>query len=150
MKRLICLLLICAFTCKAEAQFQRQIENMEKYISINDRRALGYWLRDTSTVGRSIGDVSVDRMVPFRPEQKDSPPDSTSSYPIHFYKMYGNALTCYSMMHDGKENFDKASYRWLNDTVVKVTLYEKFTGEKTTYKLTYDKTKCCSAGLLFN
>jgi len=152
MKTLLLLLFLSSSACLSIAQsFNRQISEIETFISVNDKRSLGYWYLDTSTVGHLSGDVSVTRTTPRESEQNKGKLDSsTSAYQIHFYRMYQDTLRSYTMIHVGVDDFDKASYKWINDTIVRVTLMNSMNGENASYKLTQVKGNCCSAGLLFN
>jgi len=150
MKHLVFYSTILLISCICLGQtFRRQVETMEKYISVTDKRGEGKATLDTTTLGHTLDEVYIVRTRQFN--SAGSSPDRTSSYFIHFYKPYMHKLTCYSMIHTDTTDYDKASYRWLNDSVVYVHMFNSMNPEtKTAYKLTYSSTACCSAGLLFN
>jgi len=57
-------------------------------------------------------------------------------------------LRNYNVMYGGDEGFDKASYKWLNDTVVSVTLLNTITKQKQNLKLVQTFQEGTSAGLI--
>jgi|GEM_PF-2121340 len=143
------LLTTAIIVCLGQA-FNRQVNDIEKYISIADKRSTDIVKIDTSTIGHMLGDVYVERTKLLRSNFETTNDTNASTYFIHFYKLYLNRTTCYSTIHNDSESFDKASYKWLNDTVVAVRLFNSMSGADTKYKLTYSSKSCCSAGMLFN
>ena len=145
MKNLILLLILMAMTTFAFAQTDKQIHT----VSINDIRKHGTNHYDTSTAGRKLNEVSVDRTLYSKPKTADAKGDLTESYQIHFFKMYEGKLRNYQLGFDTKENYDQASYQWQNDTIVAVTLVNSSTKQSSkTLKLVQTFCKGCSAGIM--
>jgi len=135
---------ICAFVMSAQSQNKEQ----EKTISINDIRHLGISGYDSSTTDRVVGEVSVNRTLTLKPKWSEAKKDTMDTYDVHFFKMFENKLRNYSLMYSEDGDFDKASYKWLNDTIVSVTLLNSSTKQNRTLKLVQTFKKGSSAGLM--
>ena len=133
-----------AFVQTALSQFNER----EKVISVNDIRRLGVSHYDTSTTGHILGEITVDRSLSLKHKYSDAKKDTNDVYQVHFFKMYENKLRNYQVSYHGDEEFDKASYKWLNDTIVSVTLINSTTNKSRNLKLVQTFCKGCSAGLM--
>jgi len=111
----------------------------DKTISINDLRKEGVLIKDTSTSGHKVGEVTVQRhfglvaMEDFFNENGKK--DTVDMYTIHFFKVYQNNLRNYPMQLPANDDYDKASYKWLNDTTVFVTMMNSTTKQKGTVQV---------------
>ncbi|HKR04222.1 MAG TPA: hypothetical protein VJY62_06250 [Bacteroidia bacterium] len=61
--------------------------------------------------------------------------DTNELYQIHFFKMYEGKLKNYQMGYSNVGEFDKASYKWVTDSIVAVTLINSITNERRSLKL---------------
>ncbi len=139
---------ILIFVCNVQSQTNEQT----KSILVNDFHNLGVYYDDTSTVNHKLGEVKIDKSLPFRKKssslKKDlHTNDTTNSYQIHFFKMYENKLRNYEVSYIGNDEFDKAIYKWLNDTTVNVILINSNTNKRKSFKLGQTFCKGCSASL---
>ena len=131
MKNYIVFLIIISGINSAVAQ--------DKMIAVNDIRKAGVTKHDhdTATSGRFAREVLVNRSLSVKPEyfQEKGKKDTIDTYQIHFFKMYENKLMNYDFSYSDDVSFDKASYRWLNDTVVSITLINSETRENRNLQL---------------
>ncbi len=88
MKNQILLLALSAMTTFAFAQTEKQTQT----VTIKDIRKNGINHYDTSTVGRKLNEVSVDRTLALPQMTANAKSDITESYQIHFFKMLEGKL----------------------------------------------------------
>src|SRR6185295_4231595 len=106
----------------------------EKIIKVKDLRKEGIHPHhlDTVTDGYLVNDVAVERVL-VNPSYEDK--DSIQEiYNVHFFKMYKGSLMNYMMgimNRDEKDDYDKASYKWANDSVLSIMLINSITKNKT-------------------
>lgn len=108
-------------------------QDSAKIINITDNRNLGLYKWegcDAPTTGFKDGDVSVDRILDLDTRDVNRKNDTISGYMIHFYKIFGENLRNYRMSVMHKDDYDKVSYFWRNNTEVSITLFNSATKKK--------------------
>ena len=139
-------ILLCVLTLANIFAFvnfaQSQTNGQEKKISINDISKTKETSGEYPTVGRKVGDVVVDK----RTEANVA----YDNYTLHFFKMFENKLRNYEAEYNGNEKFTNASYKWLDDTIVAITLVNPTTNKTRTIKLVQTFKKGTSAGMIVN
>ena len=121
---------------------QSQTNGQEKKIAINDISKTKESNDDYPTAGRKLGEVVVDKRA--------EAGVAYDSYTMHFFKMFENKLKNYEVIYTGSEKFTNVSYKWLNDTIVAVTLINPITNTNKTFKLVQTFKKRTSAGVVVN
>ena len=115
--------------------FQSNCQPKDTTITIREVRNPGTEIKDTSTVGFTSGQLTIDHFRKLNSGYSEIKSDSVHLYQIHFYKMYQNKLTNYQFGYSGEMYFDKARYYWINETIVSVTLYNSNTEISKSIKL---------------
>jgi hypothetical protein len=95
-----------------------QTSSNENIIPIKDLRSEGLEKRDTSTAGHKLNDVAIIRTRFIESSHKDT----LDKYEVYLYKLLDGRLWKYQMGYSTVGEFDKASYNWQTDSVVKITL----------------------------
>jgi hypothetical protein len=127
-------------------------QQSEKTIPVNDKRAMGVLKYDSTTTGRHNGDVSVDRVLKLwaKKQQMESglKKDTVQAYIIYFFRPIEHKLKNYQISLISDDDYNKATYSWMTDTIVSVTLINTATNKKRNLKLAQTTCKGCSAGIL--
>jgi len=120
----------------------------ENVVFVSDIRKQGIAQYDTSILGRKSNDVFIERTFVSNARHKHLRNDSAESYRIHFYKEFDNKLRNYFINFDSEDAFDKASYKWLNDTIVSITLINSVTDQRKNFRMFQRLCENCTAGLM--
>ena len=125
-----------------------QTAGQEKTISINDIRKSGVSHHDTSTASHNLSEVKVDKSLSVNPKYLNAEKDTSDAYHIHFFKMFEGKLKNYQITFVSDDNFNKATYSWVNDTIVSVTLINSTTNKSKNLKLSQTFGNGSSAAIL--
>lgn len=109
--------LLIIFIAMTVAAFQEG----ERTILITDIRDRGGDDFDTTTLNYSPGEVKINRVLNKVTKYYTDGKPVLGRYAIHFYKLYEGRLVNYPYDFVTDENYENASYKWLNDTVISIT-----------------------------
>jgi hypothetical protein len=123
MKRTLLLLVFIITVNIAFAQFHETI------IEVKDNRKLGLSTTSCNSPanGQKPGDVEVEKTLVKNHEKGKH--DTLECYKVHFYKIFGDQLKNYEITLMWKGEYGQASYYWINDTSVSVTMVNSKTNK---------------------
>jgi len=108
----------------------------EKTIAIKDMRNATTPPVDTATMGYKPGDSYINRV------------SKLNSYWVHFIKPFEGKLKNYQTAIETKKDYDKATYKWLNDSIVSLTFINSVTQNKKSLKLKTSHGWCCGMDVI--
>jgi hypothetical protein len=94
-------------------------QSTETIVTIKDERSNPDYHTDTTTHDKKNGDLFIDRIFVNDAEAKAV----NNVYEVYFFKPFEGKLKYYEIGLIESTSFDRASYSWQNDTVVKMMLF---------------------------